>query len=84
MRAAIAAPILYPLTIPQVFYLTSEEFGHSYTAAEFATLDDAQDALSRLYDALEDCRGSGYSIRCAILELEEQINSHTFALECEE
>jgi len=67
-----------------MFYLTAEECGHTDTVAEFATLEDAQDALSRLYDALEDCRGSGYSIRCAISELEEQINSHIFALECEE
>jgi hypothetical protein len=76
--------IVYPLTIPQMFYLTSEEYGHTDTVAEFATLDDAQDALSRLYDALEDCHGSGYSIRCAIAELEEQIGEHLMALECKE
>jgi hypothetical protein len=59
-----------------MFYLTSAEYGHTFNAETFHTVEDAQDAISRLYDALEDCTGSGYSIRCAIAELSEQLKAH--------
>ncbi len=62
-----------------MLHLTSTEYGHTFYAETFATLEDAQDAISRLYDALEDCTGSGYSIRCAIAELEDQISEHLMA-----
>jgi len=62
-----------------MFHLTSTECGHTFYAETFHTVEDAQDAISRLYDALEDCTGSGYSIRCAIAELEDQLGEHLMA-----
>ena len=62
-----------------MFHLTSTEYGHTFIAETFHTVEDAQDAISRLYDALEDCTGSGYSIRCAIAELEDQLDQHLMA-----
>jgi len=63
-----------------MFTLTECENGHTYVAAEFATLEDAEFALDQLQNALEDCHGSGYSIRCAIAELEDQISEHKLNL----
>lgn len=63
-----------------MFILTECENGHTYVAAEFSTLEDAEFALDQLYIALEDCHGSGYSIRCAIAELEDQIAEHKLDL----
>ena len=62
-----------------MFHLTSTDYGQTYHAETFHTVEDAQDAISRLYDALEDCTGSGYSIRCAIAELEDQLSEHLMA-----
>lgn len=56
--------------------ISATEYGHTYNAAEFATLEDARFALEQLHNALEDCTGSGYSIRCAIAELSEQLEAH--------
>ncbi len=64
-----------------MFTLTAVENGHSYVAAEFATLEDAYAELDRLELALEDCYGSGYSIRCAIDELKQQIDEHFASLD---
>lgn len=63
-----------------MFTLTDTEYGHTHTVAEFATLEDAEFALEQLHLALEDCHGSGYSIRCAIAELEDQIAEHKLDL----
>lgn len=63
-----------------MFYISATECGHAYTAAEFATLEDAEFALDQLHNALEDCTGSGHSIRCAIAELEDQISEHKLNL----
>lgn len=48
----------------------------------YDTLEDAQYALDRLYDA-EELRSS-LSRRDAIAQLEEQLSSHRFALERQE
>ena len=69
-----------PLLFCQMFTLTECENGHTYVAAEFATLEDAEFALDQLHNALEDCTGSGHSIRCAIAELEDQISEHKLNL----
>lgn len=63
-----------------MFTLTESENGHTYVAAEFATLEDAEFALDQLHIALEDCHGSGYFIRCAIAELEDQLAEHKLDL----
>ena len=68
-----------PLQSFPVFYITESDYGLSFYAETFHTVEDAQDAISRLYDALEDCTGSGYSIRCAIAELEDQLSEHLMA-----
>ena len=76
----LRAFLKHSLAILPVFYITELDCGHSFYAAEFATLEDAEFALDQLHNALEDCHGSNYSIRCAIAELEEQIAEHKLDL----
>lgn len=72
-----------PLNIPpqhsrQMFTLLASECGHSYIAAEFATLDDAEFALDQMYNALEDA--PSFYLECAIADLEDQISEHKLNL----
>ena len=54
-----------------MFYISATEYGHTYHAETFATLDDACDFLNMLENAQDD----SYSFErdCAIAELKSQV-----------
>lgn len=58
------------------------EYGHTEELASFASLEEAEEALSSLYDALEEASVSrSYTLQSLISQLEEQIS---FARLCAE
>jgi len=58
------------------FSLTAlTEYGHNETIASFASLEEAEEALSSLYDAIEEASSSlAFSLSCLASQLEEQLS----------
>jgi hypothetical protein len=63
---------------------TVTEYGHTEELASFASLEEAEEALSSLYDALEEASSSrAFSLQSAISELEEQLSEARLCAEAE-
>lgn len=63
-----------------MFYISATEYGHTYHAETFATLDDACDFLNMLENAQDD--SYSYARECSMAELKQQVVD--FMAECEE
>lgn len=61
----------HSLAIPEVFYITESDFGHTFYAETFATFDDACHALNML--ELSQDEAYSFTRECAIAELKQQI-----------
>lgn len=61
----------HSLAIPEVFYITESDFGHTFYAETFPTFDDACHALNIL--ETEQDRAYSYARECSIAELKQQI-----------
>lgn len=67
------------------FSLTARSYyGHDEELASFASLEEAEEALSSLYDALEEASPSrAFSLSCLISQLEEQLSEARLCAETE-
>jgi F0F1-type ATP synthase membrane subunit b/b' len=67
------------------FSLTARShYGHDEELASFASLEEAEEALSSLYDALEEASLSrSYILQGMIAELEEQVSEARLCAEAE-
>jgi hypothetical protein len=67
------------------FSLTARSYyGHDEELASFASLEEAEEALSSLYDALEEASSSrSYSLQSLISQLEEQLSEARLCAEPE-
>ncbi len=63
-----------------MFYLTATEYGHSYIAETYETIDDAYAAIDAMENAIDDGQPS-YLLACSIAELKEQIADYLMALD---
>jgi hypothetical protein len=70
--------------LPPFSLSTVTEYGHTEELASFASLEEAEEALFSLYDALEEASSSrAFSLQCMISELEEQISFARLCAEAE-
>lgn len=67
------------------FSLTARSYyGHDEELASFASLEEAEEALSFLYDALEEASLSrSYTLQSLISQLEEQLSEARLCAEAE-
>jgi hypothetical protein len=64
-------PFQHSIAFPLVFYITESDYGHTFYAQTFHTLDDARDALNTLELSQQDAYS--FDRECSIAELKQQI-----------
>lgn len=64
-------PFQHSIAFPLVFYITESDYGHTFYAQTFHTLDDACDALNTLELSQQDAYS--FDRECSITELKQQI-----------
>ncbi len=64
-------PFQHSIAFPPVFYITESDYGHTFYAQTFHTLNDACHALNMLELSQEDAYS--FARECSITELKQQI-----------